>query len=430
MTAADVSLLSSTAMNAHLLLLVLSAGVISVSTPVSALQIPSLLQVQVQAKGNESVVCEFKEHDLRVELGLLQNLTLHIEGTIEENVTLIFSTDASSADILEGFPNITLVSDEMINQTLLTVKPIAVGKTVLITKAIPPNMTDVSKAFVRLVVPHSNILDYVSDTVGWIYFMAWSVSFYPQTFSNWRRKSVIGLHFDFLSLNTIGFLVYSIFNICLFGISYIEAEYFKRHPFGVNPVQLNDVIFSVHAFIACCIQVFQCFIYDRGDQQISNTAKSIFSTIGLVTIVMVILGAASVIAWLDFLYYLSYVKLFITLIKYIPQAYYNYRRKSTSGWSIGNIFLDITGGALSIVQMIIISYNYNDWGSIFGDPTKFGLGLFSVIFDVFFMVQHYILYRGNTGYQHVCESPTPSHVSPLTESAASSVDYGSTGSVY
>lgn len=35
----------------------------------------------------------------------------------------------------------------------------------------------------------------------------------------------------------------------------------------------------------------------------------------------------------------------------------------------------------------------DDFQSIFGDPTKFGLGLFSVLFDVLFMVQHYVLYR-------------------------------------
>ena len=38
----------------------------------------------------------------------------------------------------------------------------------------------------------------------------------------------------------------------------------------------------------------------------------------------------------------------------------------------------------------------DDWSSIFGDPTKFGLGFFSILFDVLFIVQHYILYRGNT----------------------------------
>lgn len=71
----------------------------------------------------------------------------------------------------------------------------------------------------------------------------------------------------------------------------------------------------------------------------------------------------------------------------------NYRRKSTIGWSIGNIFLDFTGGSLSMLQMLLNAYNYDDWASIFGDATKFALGLFSVLFDIFFIVQHYVLYR-------------------------------------
>ena len=79
----------------------------------------------------------------------------------------------------------------------------------------------------------------------------------------------------------------------------------------------------------------------------------------------------------------------------------NYLRKSTAGWSIGNVMLDFTGGFFSIGQMFIISYNNNDWGSIFGDPTKFGLGLFSVLFDIFFMLQHYIFYRYGSGYLRI-----------------------------
>lgn len=107
----------------------------------------------------------------------------------------------------------------------------------------------------------------------------------------------------------------------------------------------------------------------------------------------------------------------------------NYRRKSTIGWSIGNVLLDFTGGWLSMLQMMLNAYNYgkkkivpnsfpilssftifsfwysffrssmmillktDDWESIFGDPTKFGLGLFSVMFDILFMLQHYVFYR-------------------------------------
>lgn len=411
----------------HLLLVAVATPVI---TSVRSLDTAAVIQIETLNEINSTSSCEFKTHDLKLTLQVSQNVTLYLQGNIEENLTLIFSS--SNVDVLEPLPNITFEAKEMIGNATVNLSLTAknVGHTVLVTKAVPQNMSDVSKAFVRIVVPHSEVVDYISDVVGWIYFVAWSISFYPQVFSNWQRKSVVGLHFDFLSLNTIGFFLYSVFNICLYWIPYIENEYFKRHPYGVNPVQLNDVIFSMHAFVACCIQVFQCFIYDRGDQQISKTAKSIISTIALVSAVMILLSAVSVVSWLEFLYYLSYVKLFITLIKYIPQAYYNYRRKSTSGWSIGNILLDFTGGGLSIAQMFILAYNYSDWGSIFGDPTKFGLGLFSIIFDIFFMVQHYILYRGNTAYQLVCESPTPGNISPLTESAASSVDYGSTGNVY
>ena len=73
----------------------------------------------------------------------------------------------------------------------------------------------------------------------------------------------------------------------------------------------------------------------------------------------------------------------------------NYQRKSTEGWSIGNILLDFTGGLFSLLQMIFLSINYNDWTSIFGSPTKFGLGLFSILFDILFIIQHYVLYRTN-----------------------------------
>ena len=35
----------------------------------------------------------------------------------------------------------------------------------------------------------------------------------------------------------------------------------------------------------------------------------------------------------------------------------NFRRKSTSGWSIGNVLLDFTGGSLSLLQMFLLAYN-------------------------------------------------------------------------
>ena len=108
---------------------------------------------------------------------------------------------------------------------------------------------------------------------------------------------------------------------------------------------------------------------------------------------VLISAAVDALTWLDFLTYASYVKLLITIIKYMPQAWMNFRRKSTEGWSIGNVLLDFTGGSLSMLQMIMDSYNLDDWSSFFGDFTKFGLGLFSVLFDTLFILQHYVCYR-------------------------------------
>jgi len=42
----------------------------------------------------------------------------------------------------------------------------------------------------------------------------------------------------------------------------LQMEYFSQHPRGVNPVQLNDVMFSLHATAACIVTALQCFIYD------------------------------------------------------------------------------------------------------------------------------------------------------------------------
>jgi len=71
----------------------------------------------------------------------------------------------------------------------------------------------------------------------------------------------------------------------------------------------------------------------------------------------------------------------------------NYKRKSTEGWSVGNVLLDFTGGVLSFSQMFFLAKNYNDWSSIFGSPTKLGLAIFTILFDILFILQHYVFYR-------------------------------------
>ncbi|KAG0052512.1 hypothetical protein BGZ83_002497 [Gryganskiella cystojenkinii] len=240
---------------------------------------------------------------------------------------------------------------------------------------------------------------WISHLIGWAYFLAWSGSFYPQAILNYRRKSVQGLSMDFLLLNVLGFSFYSIFNLAFFFSEEVQEEYRQRNDGQDNLVRANDVFFAVHAVVLSSLTLFQTFIYKRDEgQRVSNPTKvlvliTLFGA-GLVTF-STMKGASQ---WIDLLYYLSYIKLGISFLKYCPQVYLNFSAKSTVGWSIHNILLDFTGGVLSIGQLVLDSALTGDWSGISGDPVKFGLGFLSIAFDLIFMTQHFVLYRSREDF--------------------------------
>ena len=84
----------------------------------------------------------------------------------------------------------------------------------------------------------------------------------------------------------------------------------------------------------------------------------------------------------------GYAKACVTFIKYMPQVYLNFQRKSTVGWSLENVCLDMTGGLLSFFQTYIDSAILGQ--SLFGNETfnviKFTLSVMSVCFDTVFLI--------------------------------------------
>lgn len=129
-----------------------------------------------------------------------------------------------------------------------------------ICKLTPLNSID--SARIQVYVVQSYSLAIVTEVIGWIYFVAWSVSFYPQVYLNFVRKSVIGLNFDYVAYNLTGFIAYGIYNIGLFWIPTIKHQYLEKHQDGVNPVQVNDVFFTLHAVLLTLIVVVQIFMYE------------------------------------------------------------------------------------------------------------------------------------------------------------------------
>jgi len=259
-------------------------------------------------------------------------------------------------------------------------------------------MISANDVYSTISVIHAYWISHVSDVVGWIYFVAWSISFYPQIILNFRRKSVVGLNFDFLLLNVVGFTCYTIFNVVLFFNASVQKIYEKQHPRSHIPVELNDVVFAIHAIAACLFTSAQCLFLERRGQRISYTCMVIVTIFVLYSLSCLGVTLFHVVDWLMFINMLSYVKMAVTLLKYCPQAFMNFKLKSTVGWSIGNVLLDLTGGLMSLLQMGLDVYNTGDWYIAIGNPVKFGLSFVSIVFDALFIVQHYVLYRHNNPY--------------------------------
>ncbi|ROT40870.1 cystinosin [Sodiomyces alkalinus F11] len=253
------------------------------------------------------------------------------------------------------------------------------------------------------------LLEFFSGLVGWIYFLCWSASFYPQAILNYRRKSTSGTTVDFPLINCLGFLAYLVSNATFYYSPVIREQYAARHH-GLSPtVAFNDISFAAHGLLLSIVTTSQYWPSLWGFRPSPGNRPSRFilgiafgCVVGVVAVSLVVAAAPPgnpQWSWcaLDVVYAISYVKLVVTLVKYTPQVMTNYRNKSTRGWSIWQILLDFGGGVLSCAQQAIDSYLQHDWSGITGNPVKFALGNASMVYDVIFMTQHYVLYPDPAG---------------------------------
>ncbi|XP_042506264.1 cystinosin homolog [Macadamia integrifolia] len=243
----------------------------------------------------------------------------------------------------------------------------------------------------------SHPLEIAYNFFGWIAFFSWSFSFYPQVILNYRRKGVVGLNFDFLVLNFTKHSSYLIYNASLFFSHVVQRQYQNKYGGGggggdqMIPVAANDVAFSIHAVALTTITLLQVYIYEGGGQKVSKTC---------IAITCVAWGSAAICffislphrSWLWLISVFNIIQVVMTAIKYIPQAYMNFRRKSTQGWSIGNILLDLLGGLMNYAQMAMQSIDQGSWVNLYGNIGKTLLSLLSICFDLLFICQHYLLY--------------------------------------
>ncbi|EAW10718.1 putative L-cystine transporter [Aspergillus clavatus NRRL 1] len=248
------------------------------------------------------------------------------------------------------------------------------------------------------------LLQALSQALGWTYFLLWSVSLYPQVIHNYRRRATTGFSLDFSLLNVLGLCAYTVFNSGLLFSSVIRAQYAQRHSLSPEPpVHLNDFFYALHGTAVCLLLYTQLqwpalwrFDTKREQQRPSRvTLVLVGACLGLVILdVIAVLYSPPLYSreWLDVLYTVGNIKLFLTVIKYTPQVWLNYCRQSTHGFCMSAILMDFTGGMLSLIQLVIDTSLQGDWSGTRGNIPKLLLGNITIFFDVVIMVQHYCLY--------------------------------------
>ena len=244
--------------------------------------------------------------------------------------------------------------------------------------------------------------NYGSGIIGWTYFFAWSISFYPQLIHNFKRKTTSGLSVDFLLFNAVGFLCYSVFNVTMYFIPEFRYGYERRHHGNAIQISLNDVCFSLHALLLTLITWAQVIYYD-GHLQIPSPSAFLSGFLFLVICSVYVLFITQSFHsnrdpwnWYYFIYFIAFSKLVVTFIKYPPQILTNRRLKSTVGFNITQILLDLLGSLLSLLQLLLDCYfSEGNFKNLLGNPVKLFLSFIVLFYDSILIYQHYGAYASS-----------------------------------
>jgi len=234
-------------------------------------------------------------------------------------------------------------------------------------------------------------LEFVSNVLGWLYVTAWGIFSYPQIFLNYKLRSVEGLKLDYAFLNVTGFMYCS----TAYSIAFFNKDLPLDH-YGYGTIRIQDLVFIYHNLFTNAVLNIQGIFYKRGKNTLSWYSILYVIFVIILTVVIYLLSEVHNIIKpterFNILLFLGFVKISMSFFKYIPLVYWNYKRKSTKGFSMTAFMFDFTGGVLSVSQEII---DYVDQTTAVMNPIKIGIGLTAIFYVTILMYQHYFLYGDN-----------------------------------
>ena len=193
-----------------------------------------------------------------------------------------------------------------------------------------------------------------------------------------KIKSKKGLSINFLILNTLGYICYTLYNA--YGLIY-SARYSPQ-------VHLSDLLISLFSLSLLTFSITIWIIYPKNKNH-PELFWNLFVVASLASIICYWIFFADNIE--DLFEFLGMQKVFLTIVKYCPQVYHIWVKRSTWGFSIWYVNLDMIGSVCNTLQIVVDIEN----DKIGMNYAKFGLGFVGIFFDSIFMFQHHVLYGGS-----------------------------------
>lgn len=221
-----------------------------------------------------------------------------------------------------------------------------------------------------------------------------------------------GISLDFLYLNIVGYVCYTTSICMIYFNTFVREEYAIKYTPLNEPghskhyplLKINDVAYTMHG-LACVMAVyyqvhFTNYKKTRAQQHLSRYTQALLWAVILVCSLMagslIFLREKAPLKLLDLAETLGFIKVCMSTSKYIPQLIYNQRRRSTKGWAMNSMALDIVGGLSSMSQLFLDGYLNGDIGAVWGNTSKLALAMVTMLFDMMFMFQHYVLFPSQT----------------------------------
>lgn len=263
----------------------------------------------------------------------------------------------------------------------------------------------------------------IYDTIGWAALFFLAIRYLPQIYTNFKRKSVTGLAYDFSLISVLYHGYYVTLNIIFFAYGSRKPNGYQDHHIMI-PFAFLDIIlmgFALMNSLLIFVQIVHYGLFGDSDRYLGTRYyneyitsyrnddlklikkykfRRIFFYTKLIILMILFVAIFILSKKYEFKLFLFTEALFllsliVSLYRYISQFYLNYNRQATRGWNIYGVLFELCYGLLFVgrfIYIVAINESINDIGNtgIF----DFLIGIFAVFFNLIFMIQHFYLYRG------------------------------------